>query len=103
MHREDDQMPTRVGLVGVGLMGAVFAKHFLARGLEVIGYDIDSQRLDWLRQMGGRSAANVRAAENCRSDRSSRHERFRCAVGFGGGTCPGSSEGRRPGGRSLRS
>ncbi len=58
MHREDDQIPTRVGLIGVGLMGAVFAKHFLARGLEVIGYDIDSQRLDWLRQMGGRSAAS---------------------------------------------
>jgi len=58
MHLENEQIPKRVGLIGVGLMGAVLAKHFLAGGLEVVGYDIDSGRLDWFRQMGGRSATS---------------------------------------------
>jgi len=53
MHRDKNQIPTRVGLIGVGLVGTVLAKHFLANGLEVVGYDVDIDRLDCLKRIGG--------------------------------------------------
>ncbi|MBN2272502.1 MAG: NAD(P)-dependent oxidoreductase [Sedimentisphaerales bacterium] len=49
-------MPASVGLIGVGLVGTVLAEHFLANGLEVIGYDVDAERLDCLKRMGGSCA-----------------------------------------------
>ena len=56
MHRDKNQMPVSVGLIGVGLVGTVVAQHFLANGLEVIGYDVDAERLDCLRRIGGSCA-----------------------------------------------
>lgn len=46
-------MPAKIGLIGIGLVGTVLAEHFLANGLEVIGYDVDAERLDCLKRIGG--------------------------------------------------
>ncbi len=56
MHRDKNQIPVSVGLIGVGLVGTVLAEHFLANGLEVIGYDIDIERLNCLERLGGACA-----------------------------------------------
>lgn len=56
MMRDKDQIPACVGLVGIGLVGRELAKHLLANGVDVLGYDIDSERLDCLRRLGGRCA-----------------------------------------------
>jgi 3-hydroxyisobutyrate dehydrogenase len=37
-------------------VGTVLAKHFLANGLEVVGYDVDIDRLDCLERIGGSCA-----------------------------------------------
>lgn len=37
-------MPETVGLIGLGLMGAGFAKRLLATGRKVVGYDLDPAR-----------------------------------------------------------
>ena len=47
----------KIGLIGIGLVGTVLAEHFIANRLDVIGYDIDSSRLDHLVQMGGQTAS----------------------------------------------
>ncbi len=31
----------QIGLIGLGLMGSAMAERFLARGFEVLGFDID--------------------------------------------------------------
>jgi phosphoglycerate dehydrogenase-like enzyme len=36
--------PSRVGLIGVGLMGSALAERLTAHGLNVVGYDIDPDR-----------------------------------------------------------
>jgi 3-hydroxyisobutyrate dehydrogenase len=56
MHRDKNQIPAKVGLIGVGLVGTVLAEHFLSNGPEVIGYDIDAERLDCLKRIGGSCA-----------------------------------------------
>ena len=56
MDRDENQIPVSIGLIGIGLVGTVLAKHFLANGLEVIGCDVDSERLDCLKRMGGSCA-----------------------------------------------
>ena len=56
MRRDKNQIPVSIGLVGIGLVGTVLAEHFLANGLEVIGYDVDGERLDCLKRMGGSCA-----------------------------------------------
>ncbi len=60
MQPQGKQIPTRVGLIGIGLVGTVLAEHFLSHEIDVIGYDIDAQRLTQLGQMGGRCATGPR-------------------------------------------
>jgi 3-hydroxyisobutyrate dehydrogenase-like beta-hydroxyacid dehydrogenase len=45
--------PSKVGLIGLGLVGSALAERFLGAGLAVIGYDLDSTRRDELRARGG--------------------------------------------------
>ena len=55
-------MATKVGIVGLGIMGRAFAANLLAAGFEVSGFDTDQAALDWLRGRGGapcRNAAEV--------------------------------------------
>ena len=53
-----------VGQVGLGIMGGAFAKHLLADGFRVIGYDPSAKAAAALRRMGGESV--VSAAEVAR-------------------------------------
>ncbi len=53
------QPQSRVGLIGVGLLGTALAERFLHSGRRVLGFDIDSQRLIDLRSLGGESAESL--------------------------------------------
>ncbi len=56
-----------IGLIGLGLMGSAMAERFLARGFEVLGFDIDAARLGALLNRGGRTGASVcQVAVSCR-------------------------------------
>jgi 3-hydroxyisobutyrate dehydrogenase len=48
-----------IGLVGVGLMGMAFANRLRGAGMPVVGFDVDSARLDALAAIGGEKAASV--------------------------------------------
>jgi 3-hydroxyisobutyrate dehydrogenase-like beta-hydroxyacid dehydrogenase len=58
-----DQKP--VGLIGVGLMGEVYARRLIAAGFGVIGFDIDATRNERLRQIGGRAGSLAEMARDC--------------------------------------
>ncbi|MCP5519027.1 MAG: NAD(P)-dependent oxidoreductase [Verrucomicrobiales bacterium] len=49
----------RVGLVGVGLLGAALAERLIAGGRRVLGFDVDPARLRVLDQVGGESAVSA--------------------------------------------
>lgn len=48
---------TRVGVIGLGIMGTAYAKNALAGGFPVIGYDVDDRRRANLDEMGGAAAS----------------------------------------------
>jgi 3-hydroxyisobutyrate dehydrogenase-like beta-hydroxyacid dehydrogenase len=48
---------TPVGLVGVGLIGEVYARRLVAAGLAVIGYDIDATKNQKLASIGARAGS----------------------------------------------
>jgi 3-hydroxyisobutyrate dehydrogenase-like beta-hydroxyacid dehydrogenase len=48
-----------IGLIGLGLMGEVYAGRLIAAGQDVTGYDIDPARVERLAVMGGRAAGSV--------------------------------------------
>ena len=50
-----------IGQIGLGIMGGAFARHLLAAGFEVVGFDLDRRRRAELGQKGGRSAASCAA------------------------------------------
>jgi putative dehydrogenase len=54
-----------VGLIGAGLMGTACAKRLLAAGFEVLGYDVDANKLGALAELGARAAGS--AAEVARA------------------------------------
>ena len=56
---------TPVGLIGVGLMGEVYAQRLIAAGLGVIGFDIDAERTKRLVQIGGRAGSLADIARQC--------------------------------------
>ena len=47
-----------VGLIGVGLMGSMFAERLIAAGFDVIGYDIVPEKNERLRTLGGEAASS---------------------------------------------
>lgn len=47
-----------VGLIGVGLMGTMFAERLLAAGHKVLGYDIVPEKNERLKALGGEVAAS---------------------------------------------
>jgi 3-hydroxyisobutyrate dehydrogenase-like beta-hydroxyacid dehydrogenase len=55
----------RLGLVGLGLLGAALAERALAGGLEVVGYDLDDSRRSNLRNLGGRPLESASAVARC--------------------------------------
>ena len=54
-----------IGLIGVGLMGMACAKRMRVAGLDLLGYDVDTKKLDAFVALGGKAAASV--AEIARS------------------------------------
>ena len=48
-----------VAIIGLGLMGEVYARRLLDAGIAVIGYDIDAARRARLDVIGGRSVASI--------------------------------------------
>jgi 3-hydroxyisobutyrate dehydrogenase-like beta-hydroxyacid dehydrogenase len=56
---------TPVGLLGVGLMGEVYAQRLIATGFGVIGFDTDAARNDRLAQIGGRAGSLAEIARQC--------------------------------------
>ena len=43
----------KVGLIGLGAMGRGAAANLMAKGYDVVGYDVRKESLDWLQQNGG--------------------------------------------------
>jgi len=57
--------PTPVGLIGIGLMGEVYARRLSAAGLAVIGFDVDAAKTEKLVQIGGRPGTLAKIALRC--------------------------------------
>jgi len=57
--------PTPVGLIGIGLMGEVYARRLLAAGFAVIGFDIDPKKGERLAALGGRAGSIAEIAAQC--------------------------------------
>ncbi|MHB8770062.1 MAG: NAD(P)-dependent oxidoreductase [Syntrophales bacterium] len=55
-----DPKATTIGVVGLGFMGSAIASHIVAAGYDLIGFDIDRQRLEMLVAKGGRAASSTR-------------------------------------------
>ena len=58
---------TPVGLIGIGLMGEVYAQRLIAAGFGIIGFDIDAARMKRLVQIGGRAGSAAEIARQCDS------------------------------------
>jgi 3-hydroxyisobutyrate dehydrogenase-like beta-hydroxyacid dehydrogenase len=56
---------TPVGVIGLGLMGEVYASRLTAAGFSVIGFDIDPAKNQRLEQIGGRSGSLADIARDC--------------------------------------
>src|SRR4029077_15761608 len=56
---------TPVGLVGVGLMGEVYARRLIAAGFGVIGFDTDAAKNERLAQFGGLTGTVGDIARQC--------------------------------------
>jgi 3-hydroxyisobutyrate dehydrogenase len=54
-----------IGLIGLGLMGEVYASRLIAAGFDVIGFDVDAARNERLRQIGGRVGLPADVARAC--------------------------------------
>jgi 3-hydroxyisobutyrate dehydrogenase-like beta-hydroxyacid dehydrogenase len=54
-----------VGLVGVGLMGEVYAGRLIAARFSVIGFDVDAAKTERLKEIGGRQGSLADIAETC--------------------------------------
>src|SRR5437762_14279391 len=48
-----------VGVIGIGLMGEVFARRLVAAGFGVVGVDIDPDKTARLSSFGARAAASI--------------------------------------------
>jgi 3-hydroxyisobutyrate dehydrogenase-like beta-hydroxyacid dehydrogenase len=54
-----------IGIIGLGLMGEVYARRLMAAGFSVIGFDIDPAKNERLGKIGGRAGSLAEIAEQC--------------------------------------
>ncbi len=54
-----------VGIIGIGLMGEVYARRLAAAGFAVIGFDIDAAKSARLAAIGGRAGTLAEVARDC--------------------------------------
>jgi 3-hydroxyisobutyrate dehydrogenase-like beta-hydroxyacid dehydrogenase len=50
---------TPIGIIGLGLMGEVFAHRLVDAGFDVVGFDIDAKKCAALSHLGGRPAISI--------------------------------------------
>jgi 3-hydroxyisobutyrate dehydrogenase-like beta-hydroxyacid dehydrogenase len=62
-----DNMANRipVGVIGIGLMGEVYARRLIAAGFAVIGFDTDAAKNERLASMGARAGSLADIARDC--------------------------------------
>jgi len=53
-------MSKKIGMIGIGIMGSAMSANLLKAGYAVIGYDVDSQKVDALVRKGGNAAGSCR-------------------------------------------
>jgi 3-hydroxyisobutyrate dehydrogenase-like beta-hydroxyacid dehydrogenase len=53
------------GIIGLGLMGEVYARRLMAAGFSVIGFDVDPAKNQRLAQIGGRAGSLADIARDC--------------------------------------
>jgi 3-hydroxyisobutyrate dehydrogenase-like beta-hydroxyacid dehydrogenase len=58
--------PQKIGIIGLGLMGTVFARRLCDAGFAVLGHDIDATKGAALGPIGGRTASIAEIARDCR-------------------------------------
>ena len=56
---------TPVGVIGVGLMGEVYARRLVAAGFTVIGFDVDPAKNERLANFGAQAGSLTDIAQNC--------------------------------------
>jgi putative dehydrogenase len=56
---------TSVGIIGLGLMGEVYARRLMAAGFSVIGFDIDQAKNQRLKQIGASTGSLPEIARDC--------------------------------------
>jgi 3-hydroxyisobutyrate dehydrogenase-like beta-hydroxyacid dehydrogenase len=56
---------TPVGVIGVGLMGEVYARRLVAAGFTVIGYDVDPAKNARLANLGAQAGSLAEIAQTC--------------------------------------
>jgi 3-hydroxyisobutyrate dehydrogenase-like beta-hydroxyacid dehydrogenase len=56
---------TPVGIIGLGLMGEVYARRLMAAGFSVTGFDVDPAKNQRLNQIGGRAGSLADIARDC--------------------------------------
>jgi putative dehydrogenase len=56
---------TPVGVIGVGLMGEVYARRLVAAGFAVIGYDVDAEKNERLATFGAQASSLTDIAQQC--------------------------------------
>lgn len=56
---------TAVGVIGVGLMGEVYARRLIAAGFAVIGFDVDPAKNARLAQFGAQAGSLAEIAQKC--------------------------------------
>lgn len=56
---------TPIGIIGLGLMGEVYARRLMAAGFAVIGFDVDQAKTQRLVQIGGRAGSLAGIARGC--------------------------------------
>jgi 3-hydroxyisobutyrate dehydrogenase-like beta-hydroxyacid dehydrogenase len=57
-------MSTRIGLIGLGLMGGAMARNLLLAGYSVIGHDIDPKKVEGIVKAGGKTLPPGQIPEN---------------------------------------
>ncbi|MFY9696295.1 MAG: NAD(P)-dependent oxidoreductase [Xanthobacteraceae bacterium] len=65
MSNTEVSKSTPAGLIGLGLMGEVYARRLLTAGLGVIGYDIDAGKSARLEEIGVRAGSLADIARDC--------------------------------------
>ena len=50
---------TKLGFIGLGAMGRGAVSNLLAKGYDVVGYDVRADALEWLRAQGGTPASSL--------------------------------------------